>query len=154
MKTVSLVLLSLAVPLIPACSGNMPTAPTSELEPVAAQIGPYRNASDNEFVPAVMSASVAGNGIIVRVTTHPACGTIVTASYRQDPAASVTNIVAIVTGDPTANCVPVASNAVVEYQITVPRLPGLRQRVNVFQAYQGAQPVFIGAKTVNGGGSA
>jgi len=149
MKTVSLVALSVAVVSL-GCS-DLPVAPNEGLESVQAQVVNSRVASDNEYLPNVTASSIIG-GIVLHVTTHQQCGTIVTAAISKDVENHVINVVSHVGGNPLANCVPFEPRDAVDYDITITNVGVVKQRVNVFDAIAGRDPAFIGSMKLYAGG--
>jgi hypothetical protein len=118
-------------------SGDLFAPATSEALPVVVT---GRVAVQGETVPAVHV--VSGNILLVRVTTHAACATIVTAGIKRTP--GEITVVSHVSGSPVANCAPVAG-LVVDYSGTIDGLAAGTYRVRVFEGQGDGTPTFIGS---------
>src|SRR5690349_15290538 len=105
MKSVSLVGVAVAVFAV-GCS-DIPVAPTDGLEPVQAVVLRHRSAPASETIPSFEAAGSLDNGIKIQVTTHAACGTMVTATANRNAEDGVIDVVAHVGGDPSANCIEI-----------------------------------------------
>jgi hypothetical protein len=99
-----------------------------------------RIAVQGETVPAVHL--VSGNILLVRVTTHAACATIVTAGIRRAP--GEITVVSHVSSDPLADCAAVAG-LVIDYSGTIDGLAAGSYRVRVFEGEGDRTPTFIGS---------
>ena len=118
-------------------SGNLFAPVTPEPLPVTVTT---RVAGQGETIPAVHL--VSGNILLVRVTTHAACATIVTAGIKRTP--GEITIVSHVSSSPVANCAAVAG-LVVDYSGTIDGLAAGTYRVRVFEGEGDRTPTFIGS---------
>jgi len=150
MKPVSLVAVAVALASL-GCSDN-PVVPTEGLETVQAVVLRHRTAASNEIVPRFDAVGSAEGKITIRVTTHAACGTRVSAQANRDATDGVMDVIARVSSDPAANCIPIPVDFVADYEIVVPtpaiRFGSTTIRVNFFEMHETQAPEFLGRQAV------